>query len=355
MLSNTSSGGEGGAEVSRGVRKLVKRSNKSDEAKSQSQQKPRMSRLGVKNAGDGDSQLTKRGIRRLGDSKTPESSNVSSVAGGSDSEWSDKNSSATRQKFDVNVADEWNRKSGETESWDDNGDTWDDLKDLEPVCVKKKMYKCGPVTDMEEEPKVFPRLQAPGSSTQPLKEETRRFKNPEMNYLKRDIEEKEVKKSFLDEERFQSFQQQRPMPSTPPQQQQSSWLRSSWLGNVSKSVASLTAAVSQNISAALDTEATAQPQPDDFRQLVAERLNRSDVSGDGLEESPRKGRKYLHKVGIDEDIRPVYAFQQKTHDTNRQPMDVPSSSGVAKSENKPQRQPMEPKLVDSQRKQVKNN
>ncbi|XP_063701656.1 titin [Culicoides brevitarsis] len=328
MLSNTSSSGEGAAESTKssGVRKLVKRSTNKDGV--QSHQKPRMSKLGMKSGDESDSKLTKRGVRRLGgEHKTPESSNVSSVAGGSDSEWSDKNSSVTK-RFDASVADEWNRKSATTDmSWDDNAttdDTWDDLKDFEPVCVKKKMYKCGPV---EDEAQVFPRLQAPGTFQTPKKDEERRFKNPEMNFMKQEIEEKfesptnfkqqEAKPSFLDQERFAQQQQQ-----TSPQPQ-TSWLRSSWLGNVSKSVASLTAVVSQNLSAALDTsDSSFQPQTEDLRQLVAERLNQS--AGDP-EESPRKGgRKYLHKVGIDDDIRPVYAFQQKTHDTNRQ-TEVPST------------------------------
>lgn len=342
MLSNTSSSGEGAADSSKssGVRKLVKRNNRQSDSQPQQQlQKPKISRLGMKSAGEGDSDGAKRSVRRLGgdgksSSKTPESSNVSSIAGGSDSEWSDK-------KFDINVADDWNRRTVTEkvdDSWDDCGETWDDLN-IEPACSKKKMYKCGPVTD-EEEPQVFPRLQAPGTFKDP-KKETRRFKNPEMNYLEQEVVEKNEKPlnyekqetipkpSFLEGERQQNFKQQQRPPGPPPQ---SSWLRGSWLENVSKSVASLTAQVSQNISAALDTETP--PPTEDLRQLVSERLK---DYRDPTEESPRKGRKYLHKVGIEDDIRPVYAFQQKIHDTNRQ-SEVPSNvlKNTQMHDNKPQ-------------------
>lgn len=364
MLSNTSSSGEGGAESAKssGVRKLIKRNNKqSDSQQQQQQQKPKISRLGMKNTGDGESGVVRRGVRRLGGdnkgSKTPESSNVSSTAGGSDSERSDK-SGTSRQKFDLNVADDWNRKSVEKvdECWDNKDETWDDLS-VEPVCVKKKMYKCGPVTDEEEhETQVFPRLTAPGTFKSPVEGEKRRFKNPEMNYLKEEVVEKyeepmnyqkqetqKPKPSFLDEERDQNFKQQ---SSSGPQPLQTSWLRGSWLANVSKSVASLTAQVSQNISAALDTETP--PPTDDLRQLVAERLkDHREPSGDSTEESPRKGRKYLHKVGIEDDIRPVYAFQQKSQ------TDVPSNvKETTTYDNKPQRQSFESNTAEISVKQV---
>lgn len=291
MLSNTSSGGEGGVDgVKRsGVRKLVKRNNKQSD--SVERQKPKISRLGVKN---------KEKPIKTGE-KTPESSII-----GSDSERSDK-SSGRNVKFDTNFGDEWNRRSVTTpidDSWDDKNTEWDDLG-LEPTCVKKKMYKCGPVSDTEEPSHTFPRLQAAGGT------ENRRFKNPEMEFLKQEVtemQEKPVKieqqhksrqiTSFLDAERDKNVQQRAPPM---PQEPQTSWLRGSWLANVSKSVASLTAQVSQNISAALETEN--QPQTEDLRQLVAERLKEN-------EESPRKGRKYLHKIAIEEENRPIQAFQE---------------------------------------------
>lgn len=91
---------------------------------------------------------------------------------------------------------------------------------------------------------------------------------------------------------------------TEPARHKGGWsLRDSWLGNVSKSVASLTTHVSQNISAALDTNSASNS--DSLKQLVSERLHDSSqiISQD---ESSRK-RKYLYDLSVNNSNSKTYS------------------------------------------------
>uniref|UniRef100_A0A336M847 CSON006332 protein n=1 Tax=Culicoides sonorensis TaxID=179676 RepID=A0A336M847_CULSO len=337
MLNNTTHGDHMTSEVGKtsGVRKLVKRNNKQDSNEPSIATKPKVSRLGQKTT-----------VRRLGGTQRE-----TDKTAGSDSERSDKSSSTNKS-----VANDWNAKRNESvEKWEVEEDSWENFA-LEPECIKKKMYKCGPVTDKDE--KVFPRLQAPTDFALPKDSEAKRFKNPEMNFLQQEIiqqtkisnlDREKPQMSFLDSERDQNIKQK--SPSAPPPQ--SSWLRTSWLANVSKSVASLTAQVSSNISAALDTETS--PETNDLKQLIGERLKDHQVSNEGFssisnEESPRKGRKYLHKIGIDDDIRPIYAFQEKKNE-NYSRVEVPSTETKVQKE---QKQP-NPELVVKQVTKLEDN
>lgn len=98
-----------------------------------------------------------------------------------------------------------------------------------------------------------------------------------------------------------------PQESEPPKQQGSpsaQWnLRNSWLANVSRSVASLTAKMSQNVTTALDNPD--QAGAEDLKSLVHQRLENIPQ-----EERIKSGRKYLYEAGIDDSFRARHQYPE---------------------------------------------
>lgn len=303
MISNRSSGAEDDSSSGTRLRKLTKK--KSDD-------RPKVVRLGTKGKSSDDA-AQKKGVRRLGTKggDGTDAGRLSDSIQGSDSERSEASMLST--------ADEWNTRPvtriAEEQTWNtsDSGE-WEKVN-IEPPFVKKHAYKCGPVTD-EEEPTTFPRLQAGGVTPSPQRVEEKTAQTAKVSLTT--SPKQEPKSNSTSSLLFQPPQQQaepprQPSPDReltldekfpePPQVKQSpkpqsspggGWsLRNSWLGSVSKSVASLTTHLTQNVSSALESPKDDTQIKEEFKALIAERINQ-------LEEKPKTGRKYLHKAGIDE-------------------------------------------------------
>lgn len=156
MLSNRSSGteddaGSGLRMTGSGIRKLTKR--KGDD-------RPKVVRLGAAKTKSGDDEPVKKGVRRLGTTRSTDAADggrTSDSFPGSDSE-----------RSELSIADDWNTrpvpKIAEEQSWNmSDSSEWEKVS-IEPPFTKKHAYKCGPVGD-EDVPTSFPRLQAASGST----------------------------------------------------------------------------------------------------------------------------------------------------------------------------------------------
>lgn len=301
MLSSRSSGteddGNSGIRLTgSGIRKLSKRKG---------EDRPKVVRLGTNKSKSGnDDEPKNQGVHGLGARNAGDLTDdrrLSDSFQGSDSERSEISG--------FSFADEWNARPvpriAEEQPWSmSDSSEWEKIS-VEPPFVKKFAHKCGPDGD-EDMPRSFPRLQAPGSPDSLSKQTKDRVsvtKSKQIQAGANVIAEPSPDKELSLDEKFPeppTHNKQSPQTQTSPS---GGWsLRNSWLGNISKSVASLTTNLTQNIGTTLDSPKDAK---EDFKALIAERIRQEE------ETKPKTGRKYLHEYKIDDSFtqQPTYAHQ----------------------------------------------